>query len=197
MHSIPYIHLSSSAFKLNSDADLHAVHFKFLNLSFFFFHRVSRDFGCFSTTGSYGGGGGDSYQDISTNFCDVDIRNVYIRSGSIVDAIQIQYRYPDGRLYTAPRRGGGGGDYHHFSVSSGEKIIGVFGTKGKYRSYTTVSRLYFVKKTRSGGVYIYGPYGRSATNYNFVVIGDIKSIYGRSGSLLDSIGFYYDKWGCE
>ena len=57
-----------------------------------------------------------------------------------------------------------------------------------------MSRLYFVKKTTSGSAVIYGPYGVSASKYNFALIGDIKSFFGRHGSLLDSIGFYY---GCE
>ena len=59
-----------------------------------------------------------------------------------------------------------------------------------------MSHLYFVKKTSSGGTIIYGPYGNSITEHTFVVAGDIKSIYGRRGSVLDSIGFYYEKISC-
>ena len=161
--------------------------------------RASRSCGCSYTVGSYGGRTGVSFADITTNPCGVSIRTIYIRSGAIVDAIQIEYQYPDGRRYTGPRRGGdGGGGDRIIPVNPGEEIIGVFGSTGTlWNGLTLVSRLYLVKRTSSGGVSIYGPYGTYASTNTFVVIGDIKSIYGRHGEFLDAIGFYYNKWGCE
>ena len=161
------------------------------------FYRGSRSCGCSYTYGAYGGPGGHYFADVTTNPCSVNIRNIYIQSGGVVDAIQIQYQYLNGRYYTAPLRGGGGGTRYRIPVYTGEKIIGVFGSTGVWNTYTVVSRLYFVKETTSGSALIYGPYGERASANTFVVIGDIKSIYGRYGGLLDAIGFHYNKWGCE
>ena len=101
----------------------------------------------------------------------------------------------NGQLYTAPRRGGNRGDLTTISVHPGEKVIGMFGSTGVSSGATIVSRLYILKQTTSGSVQIYGPYGNRASANTFVVFGDIKSIFGRSGSQLDAIGFYYEPWG--
>ena len=43
---------------------------------------------------------------------------------------------------------------------------------------------------------IYGPYGsHTATTSTFVVIGDIKSIFGYYRAYLDGLGFFYVPWG--
>ena len=112
-----------------------------------------------------------------------------------MDAIQVQYQQSNGQLYTAPWRGGNGGGLTTISVHSGEKVIGMFGSTGVHDGITVVSHLYILKQTTSGSVEIYGPYGNAASANTFVVFGDIKSIFGRSGYLLDAIGFYYEPWG--
>ena len=114
-----------------------------------------------------------------------------------MDAMQVQYLQPNGELYTAPWRGGNGGGLTTISVHPGEKVIGMFGSTGVNFGATAVSRLYILKQTTSSSVEIYGPYGTRASANTFVVFGDIKSIFGRSRSLLDAIGFYYEPytWG--
>ena len=65
--------------------------------------RMSRSSGCYSTVGSYGGWGGYAYADINPDPCNVDIQQIQIRSGAVVDAIQVTY------YRSVVDLGGGGG----------------------------------------------------------------------------------------
>ena len=71
--------------------------------------------------------------------------------------------------------------------------MAAFGSTGYYHGVGAVSRLYIAKKTKSGSVQIYGPFGASTSQSTFAVVGEIKSIFGRYGGLLDSIGFYFEE----
>ena len=108
-----------------------------------------------------------------------------------MDALQIVYELSNGSLYTAPRRGGGGGGSDTIRVDAGEKIIGAFGS---VFDQAYISHLYFLKRTSSGGVSIYGPYGTHISENTFVALGSIKSIYGRHAQFLNALGFYFDNF---
>ena len=50
-----------------------------------------RSCACSTTTGVYGGHEGTAFVDVTTNACDVDITDIWIRHGDIIHAIQVQY----------------------------------------------------------------------------------------------------------
>ena len=128
------------------------------------------------------------------NPCQAEIRNIWIQSGNLVDAIQVQYQLPSGTIITSARRGGAGGHQSHIPVHFGEKIIGVFGsTRSSADAY--VSQLYFLKLTANNRVQIYGPYGTSKSSVSYIVLGDIKSFFGRNNFYLNALGMYYEPWG--
>jgi len=146
---------------------------------------------CSTTLGAYGGRQGTAFVDILTNSCDVVITDIWIRYGSIIDSIQIQYNFSDNRQELKPQRGGSGGFSTHIPVYSGEKVIGVFGAISESRYITQLSIL---KLTSESNTQIYGPFGNAYGNDAFVVFGDIKSIFGYHNAYLSAIGFYYKPW---
>lgn len=132
--------------------------------------------------GPYGGGGGGAFVELVDN-CNAVVRKIYIRSGSLIDAIQFTYRYSDGNEYVQGYRGGNTGGAHTITidVDRGEKIVGVFGRTG-----SLVDQLGFV--TNWGR--IHGPYGGCGGAPFTVSSCNIRGIHGRSGGKLDSIGFF-------
>ena len=111
------------------------------------------------------------------------ISKILVWSGSHVNGIQVTYRLSNGQEYAAPHHGGGGGGLNiiNINVDSGERIIGISGRTGGL-----VDQLTFI--TNHGR--IFGPYGGNGGG-QFTVNGCLlRGILGRSGRLLDSIGFY-------
>ena len=77
-----------------------------LQLLFFF---LSRALGCASTVVAYGSNTGAAFTDFATTHpwpCGVDIVQIRIREGGLIDAIQLRYRTVDGVYIQGARRGG-------------------------------------------------------------------------------------------
>ena len=148
----------------------------------------------------YGGEGGDSFSDQlpdGSRICEV-----LIRHGEYVDGIRISWETADGTRVDGPYHGGGGGNEDSFTLEPGETIQVIGGASGDY-----VDRLGF--ETSLGRSY--GPYGGDGGNpfeENFgptpnpldhdatvLVNHPLVGIYGRSGDLLDAIGFLIDDFG--
>ena len=143
--------------------------------------RFKRSTSCYSTA-LYGGSGGGAFSE-HPDICAATVISIIIRSGSLVDGIQLKYNLADGTYYQGSHHGGYGGGYEEFwlDFNAGERVVGVLGKSGNL-----VDQLGFI--TSLGRTI--GPYGGSGGS-SFKVDGcQVRGIYGRSGSLLDSIGFY-------
>ena len=125
-----------------------------------------------SDTPLYGGGGGRAF-----NTRGGAVRSIRIRSGRLIDSIQLVYR--NGQ--TSGYYGGGGGSPAQIDLASGETVNVIFG-----RSGSLVDSLTFV--TNRGRVF--GPYGGGGGSPFHVTNCNLSGIYGRSGSLIDAIGFH-------
>ena len=138
--------------------------------------------------------------DITTNPCDVNITDVWIRHGGIVDAIQIQYNVTNGNQELKPLRGGSGGGLTHVAIPDGGKIIGIFGgiTENTNTDYgVVITQLRILVLDENENLQIYGPFGTVFYDNpgTFAVYGDIKSIFGYHGHFLNGLGVYYEPWG--
>ena len=142
--------------------------------------RAGEQSGCTRIAGPYGGRGGGAFHEFIDG-CHATITKIIIRSGRLIDAIQVTYKKRNGHLYTSRQHGGNGGGVSTIQLRDGEMIIGIFGKSGRL-----VDQLGFV--TNYGR--IFGPYGGSGGG-SFRVNGcHLRGIFGGSGRLLDSIGFY-------
>lgn len=115
--------------------------------------EIQKIAGCKFPAGTFGGGGGDVFSEILDN-CGAVIQRIEIRSGGVIDSIQITYRLSSGKCYTGDLHGGAGGQLHTIDIDvvRGERIIDVFGKSG-----ALVDQLGFI--TNQGR--IFGPYGGS------------------------------------
>ena len=153
---------------------------------------------CSTTVGAYGGRQGTAFVDIPTNPCDVEISEIWVHHGSIVDAIQTRYKFSDGNYATKPLRGGGGGGAAHIAVPQGGKIMGIFGGITNAPGYgLVITQLRILVLDSADNLEIYGPFGSAlhAQSGTFAVYGDIKSLFGYHRHYLDGIGVYYEPWG--
>ena len=141
---------------------------------------------------------GNAFVDITTNPCDGNITDIWVRSGSLVDAIQVQYNHSDNGKMLSPKRGGGGGIMTHIPVNHGEKIFGIMGdiyVSADDNNNKVITNIRILKLTSEKTSELYGPFGSRKGASDFVVIGDIKSIFGYSDHYLRAIGFYYEAFG--
>ena len=171
---------------------------------------ANRALGCAKTSVAYGSNVGTAFSEFTTNPwpCGVDITQITIRHGTVIDAVQIVYKTVDQHYITGARNGGGGGSVSVIRLEPGERITGVAGmvcnnTAG--RVATLVHQLTFSSQKQDGQRAVYGPYGTpSPRSWRpscrvFTVNGKINSIFGRlytqppSGfTSLGAIGFYYE-----
>ena len=116
----------------------------------------------------------------------VGIRALRIRHGNQVVSIQATYILEDGATWVAPKHGGSGGSESYIQFDAGEFITRVDGkTNG-----TLVDQFTFTTEKADGTVRKYGPYGNTGRTA-FSVSGHVIGLLGRSGNLLDAIGFHY------
>jgi hypothetical protein len=145
-------------------------------------------------TVTYGGDGGEPFSDQLPD--GARICEVYIRHGEYVDGIRLSWMTADGSRVDGPYHGGQGGDPASFTLAPGELIEVIRGASGDL-----VDSLAF--QTSLG--YSYGPYGGPGGNpfeENFktepgpIVHAQVHhpliGIFGRSGDVLDAIGFLVD-----
>jgi hypothetical protein len=134
---------------------------------------------------AYGGdgGGGSSVMPLGGLITNNKISRIFIRHGSLIDAVQVEWTLMDGSKEWSARLGGAGGTGTMISLDSDEYITTVAG-----RSGTLVDQLtFFTNKGR-----VYGPYGGSGgTPFSTTVSDGIKGFYGQSGSLVDKIGIIH------
>ena len=142
------------------------------------------------------------FVDIATNACDVEITDIWVRHGSIVDAIQVRYNFSNGLQQSKPLRGGNGGELSHIHIPRGGKLIGLFGGITNFTGYnyykTVITQLRLLVLDAEANLQIYGPFGSQfyLSPSTFAVYGgQIMSIFGYHGRFLHGIGVYYKPWG--
>ena len=166
--------------------------------------------GCAQTRVAYGSNTGAAFSDFNTTNpwpCGVDITELRIRHGHLIDSIQLTYKTVDQFIIIGPQRGGQGGRESFVRLDQGERITGVSGTVcTQTRDFpgTGVRQLIFFSRKADGQRVLYGPYGKvsqpqfPAACRMFAVNGKINSIYGRVVAFrhdvtgLGAIGFYYE-----
>lgn len=142
--------------------------------------------GCYlstATTRLFGGGGGAPFQDPGPVPELSRITRIVIRSGTYVDSIATTYLLPDNSSQTFSH-GGQGGTEHVIDFESGEHIIAVVG-----RSGDLLDNIAFLTEDPRGVRRTYGPFGGNG-GAAFIVNADVNGFFGRSGSLIDAIGFF-------
>lgn len=142
--------------------------------------------GCYlrtETVGPFGGPGGGAFQDPGPVPELSRITGITIRSGSLVDAIATSYRLPDGTSGTFSH-GGAGGTAHAIHFNNTEQIIAVVGRSGTY-----LDNIAFLTEDRQGVRRTYGPFGGNG-GAQFIVNRKVNGFFGRSGSLIDQLGFF-------
>ncbi|HYD38656.1 MAG TPA: jacalin-like lectin [Allosphingosinicella sp.] len=132
-----------------------------------------------NTTGLHGGTGGTAFADPVPVPGQTFIKQIVIRSGSLIDSISTTYINPDGTT-TVATHGGGGGQPTTIVFNPGETITAVTGRSGKF-----VDSLTILTSDRR----VFGPFGGTGGT-PFVVNANILGFVGRSGTLIDSIGFF-------
>lgn len=134
-------------------------------------------------TGTHGGNGGVTFTDAPPP--DSRLSRIILRSGARLDAIQMEWTRADGSVVQGVKHGGGGGTEHIIVLANNESIVRVEG-----RSGTAVDCLSF--HTNMGKVY--GPFGGSGgSSFNEDLPHGLRCCYGRSGALVDQIGFFTPK----
>ncbi len=138
----------------------------------------------FSTTETVGGRGGNPFTD-SQLPAGARVAEVRIRSGDTIDAVQIAYAVPNGRLALGQRHGGSGGRESTFRLDGDEYIIAIAGRYGE-----TIDSMQIVTNKRASAQFggnggdrryrIEVPSGSQAVGFS-----------GRSGDTLDAVGLVY------
>ena len=149
-------------------------------------------------TGDYGGTGGTFFHD--DHDCTVTgINKIEIwHSSTDIRGIRTQYSLSSGNTDTTDVHGSSLSDYvyNSLTLSQGETVTAVVGVTGTGPSSDPDGSLDLVRsiailtELSSGEKKQYGPFGGTGTDL-FVVHKDIVAFYGRVGSAIDSIGFYF------
>lgn len=148
-----------------------------------------------------GGGGGQPFSDRipdGARICEVTVRH-----GDYIDGIRISYMTPDGTKVDCPYRGGQGGTETTFTIDAGRWLSPECIRSGDY-----VDGLMF-------SIPEYAPTSGEVTRYSLggtggqpdercglqkveyddfsldIQVNEVVGIHGRSGDLLDAIGFWY------
>ncbi|MBN2337078.1 MAG: hypothetical protein JXP48_00950 [Acidobacteria bacterium] len=135
-------------------------------------------------TQTAGGSGGAAFSDLDVPQ-GARVLEVHVYSGRYVDAVQMQYVLPDGRVVTGPRHGGPGGTLSAFRLDSDEAIVAL---SGRFGQYIDSIRIHTSKRTSP---LLGGSGGRQ--DYRIEVPADNQAVgfTGRAGNYLDAIGLTY------
>jgi hypothetical protein len=142
----------------------------------------------FKTT-SYGGGGGNAWDDVQTlGAAPARFHRIQVRSGTLLDKLETSYGLQGGGATTL-NHGGPGGNLADIDFVPQEILIGVKG-----RSGTLVDQVSFVTAVIYGGgdpplIRTHGPFGGGG-GAPFEIWGEIAAFHGRSGTLIDALGCY-------
>jgi Jacalin-like lectin domain len=134
-----------------------------------------------SKCGYSGGTGGQEFSDDALPDSSKVIQ-VKIRSGELLDAIQIVHETNNGIRHPMPLHGGNGGEQQDFLLDEDEFITGVTGRFGN-----GVDSIQFItNKQRSS---VFGGSGGSATyTYEAPQGTEVVGFFGRSGATIDALG---------
>jgi hypothetical protein len=137
-----------------------------------------------SATQVFGGPGGESFSDFQPP-ADASVVEVRIRSGEMIDSVQMVYGLRNGRTVTGPRHGGPGGNLNSFRLDRDEYIVGLSGRHGKY-----LDSLRFITNKRTSPTY--GGDGGDG-DYDVEVPSGSQAVgfTGRTGQYVDAIGLVY------
>lgn len=133
--------------------------------------------------GPSGGKGGNLFIDTSTP--NQYISEIKVRSGNVIDSIQVTYKDSFNVVTTGSRHGGTGGRESVFRLAPDEYIVSIGGKYGN-----NIDKLWI--KTNKGRTQEWGGNGGNV-DFTYVVPDGwmIISFWGRSGKYLDAIGVYY------
>lgn len=134
----------------------------------------------------YGGSGGSVFTDsnmIGTSYASVP-NSINLRSGRLLDAIDMTYQTTDKTIYQAPRRGGSGGTDHRFQLNPDEKIVKITGRAG-----SLIDALQFTTNTGRTSPFCGGNGGTEFTEQHPGYV--LWYISGRSGRFVDQIQFHW------
>jgi hypothetical protein len=131
-----------------------------------------------------GGGGGSAFSDREIP-PGARVGEVRVQSGDRVDAVQVVYLLPDGRLLEGARHGGVGGGDRIFRLDADEYIIGLSGRYGD-----NIDSL--IIRTNKRTSQLFGGRGGDR-DYRIDVPAGYQAVgfAGRSGDYLDAIGLTY------
>ncbi len=151
----------------------------------------------YAPTACFGGTGGEAFDDRSCKCASdpvVGIKSLQIQYGYSVGSLQPTYQLASGLSYSAPQHGRAQAVSHSVTVClnlmSGEQIVQVSGKLGPSET-GFVDMLTFITRDSFGVERMYGPYGEGHSGApDFVINGLVYGFFGRSGGMLDAIGFY-------
>ena len=161
-------------------------------MEWFPLHRYRRALNCHATA-QYGGTGGYYFRDA----CHSAIKKIEIWSLAppiqeeylLIRGIQITYKDALNRDRIGTRHGLNEGTHHVVHLAEGEQIIAVVGRATNGPS-GRVKQLAFLTRGSGGVRNVFGPYGH-ASGTLFIVNANVVSIFGRSGSSIDAVGFFH------
>ena len=105
--------------------------------------------------------------------------------------IQVTYKNTQNRDVLATRHGSTTQSVlHRINLAQGEHIIAVVGRHSTHYTTGRIHQIGFLTRSSSGAKQVFGPYGAENGNL-FVVNADVVSFFGRSGSEIDALGFFY------
>ena len=137
-----------------------------------------------ATTNIAGGQGGFLFADTEIP-SGSRVIEVHVFSGKFVDAVQMAYRLPDGRILMGPKHGGPGGQQNIFRIDSDEYITGISGLYGKY-----IDSLQIHTNKRTSPVFG-GSGGDRQYRINVPDRNHAVGFTGRSAEYLDAVGLTY------
>jgi hypothetical protein len=137
-----------------------------------------------SSSGIFGGGGGNAFSDPAQR-AGARVLEVRVWSGEWVDAVQLTYALQDGSTWAGTKHGGSGGRLSAFQLDSDEYITGL---SGRYGKYIDSIRIHTNKRTSD----LLGGRGGNQ-DLKIDVPGGYQGIgfTGRAGLYLDAVGLLY------
>lgn len=132
-------------------------------------------------TATAGGSGGTAFSDLDVPQ-GARVVEVHVYSGRYVDAVQMQYALPDGRVAAGPRHGGPGGTLSVFRLDSDEVILAL---SGRYGDYIDSIRIHTSKRTSP---LLGGSGGRQDYRIEVPANSQAVGFTGRAARYLDAVG---------
>lgn len=132
--------------------------------------------------GPSGGGGGGAFNDEPVLQAGTRVARIVIRTGDLVDSVEITHIRPDDTLLTLPHHGGFGGGEQLLDLRAGERITQIDGRYGEFVDSINVRTNQGRVLSGGGGGGVDGYLYQAPTGF------EIVGFFGRSGELMDAIG---------